>query len=163
MESTGTRSPGRVTSMWAAGLTLIGAMCSQALLSAPTSDASVYQDQRFYHLLTDPDQDHPMVIWNFPLVRAEGIQVCQDEDAGATPRQADSQLDRDYGGPYVFEDASSISSSAEVIFCPWHGSWPGAPGGPQGIRESRPIYPRPVYPPLMWSPGGGGAGGAGAA
>jgi hypothetical protein len=146
--------------VFTAALAILAELLGHALLSAPTSHASVDQDQDFYWLLTEPNQSHPMVIWNFPLVRSQGIQVCQQADAGATPMQALYQLDRDYGGPYVFEDASSISAAAHVIYCPWHGSWSDAPGGPQGGRESRPIYPRPVYPPLMWSPGGGGAGGA---
>ena|ERR1700676_8614 len=29
-------------------------------------------DSRFLRLLTDPDLDHPMVIWNFPVVKAQG-------------------------------------------------------------------------------------------
>lgn len=152
MATTEDRSPSRVLSLWAAGLVLMGAMPGHALLSAPTSYASVDQDQRFYALLTKPNQDHPMVISNFPVVRAQGIQLCQQEDAGATPMQAVHQLNRENGGPYVFDDASSISSAATVIYCSWHGSWPDTPGGPQGLTESRPIDPQPIYPPLMWSP-----------
>ncbi len=152
MAATDTRSPSQVMSLWAAGLVLMVAMLGHALLSAPTSHASVYQDQEFYRLLTDPDQDDPLVIWNFPGVRSQGIAVCQREDAGEAPYDALLDLTKRRGGPYTFDDANNISSSAKVVYCPWHGSWPDAPGGPQGVTESRPISPRPVYPPLMWSP-----------
>lgn len=147
--------------VFTAALAILAALLGHALLSAPTSHASVEQDQEFYWLLAEPDQDHPMVIWDFPLVRSQGIGVCQGEDAGETPLDAAYDLDRRYGGPYTFEDASNITSSADVIYCPWHLSVPVSQGGAgQGVTESRPIIPLPVYPPLMWSPGGGDAGGA---
>ncbi len=160
MATADTCSPSRVMSLLAAGTVLMGAMLGHALLLAPTSHASVDQDQRFYSLLTDPDQSHPMVIWDFPVVSAQGMQLCQQADAGATPMQALYHLDRRYGGPYVFDDASSISSAATVVYCPWHGDWPDTPGGPQGVNESRPIYPEPIYPALIWPPGIAGGGGA---
>ncbi len=154
-----TRSPSRVMSL-AAGLVLMVAMLGRALLSAPTSHASVHQDQEFYFLLTEPNQDHPMVISDFPLVRSQGIQACQREDSGETPMQVTDNLDRRYGGPYLFDDASNITSTAEVIYCPWHLSMPVSEGGGgQGVTESCPVNPPPVYPPLMWSPSGGGADG----
>ncbi|WP_131829185.1 DUF732 domain-containing protein [Mycobacterium numidiamassiliense] len=155
--ATTTRSPIRVLSI--GFLVLMVAMVGYALLSAPTSHASVHQDQEFYWLLTEPDQDNPMAIWDFPLVRSQGIQDCREMDFGETPMQALYHLDRRHGGPYMFEDANGISSAATVIYCPWHGSWPDMPGGPQERTESRPVNPLPVYPPLMWSPGGGPASG----
>ena len=145
--------------VFTAALAILAALLGHALLSAPTSHASVYQDQEFYWLLTEPDQERPLVIWDFPLVRSQGIRNCQQMDSGETPMQALYHLDRRYGGPYIFDDANNIVSSAAVIYCPWHGSWPDTPGGPQDRTESRAISPLPVYPPLMWSPGGGGAGG----
>jgi hypothetical protein len=147
--------------VFSAPLVILAALLGHALLSAPTSHASVYQDQEFYWLLTDPNQERPMVIWDFPLVRSQGIQNCQQMDFGETRMQALYHLDRRYGGPYIFDDANSIVSSATVIYCSWHGGLPDTPGGPQDPNESRPISPRPVYPPLMWSPGGGSAGGSG--
>ena len=152
---------GRTASAMAAISVGMTAMLGHALLSAPTSHASVYQDQEFYWLLTDPNQERPMVIWDFPLVRSQGIQYCQQVDSGEAPMQALYHLDRRYDGPYIFDDANSIVSAAAVIYCPWHGGWPDTPGGPQDPNESRPISPCPVYPPLMWSPGGGSAGGSG--
>ena len=41
-------------------------------------------DSRFVSLLTDPDQDDPMVIWNFPLVKAQGLEACQLETNGVS-------------------------------------------------------------------------------
>lgn len=117
-------------------------------LAAP-AQADAKQDQDFYRLLTEPDQDYPMVIWNFPLVRSQGIGVCQREDAGATPMQAIYYLERRYGGPYTFDYANSIASSAETIYCPSHTD-PALPQG--GVNMSTPIYPPPIYPPLAWSP-----------
>lgn len=109
-----------------------------------TSHASVQQDQQFYYLLTRPDQDYPMVVWDFPLIRAQAIRACQLEDAGLTAMQVTYDLDQRYGGPYPFEGASSITSAAEVIYCRWHLEKP--------VDVSTPVYPPPVYPPLMWVP-----------
>jgi hypothetical protein len=114
-------------------------------LAAP-AQADANQDRDFYRSLTDPDQDHPMVIWNFPGIRSQGIASCQQEDAGATPMRALYYLDRRYGGPYDFDVANDITSAAGVIYCPWHLS-PRQP-----VDVSAPVYPPPVYPPLMWSP-----------
>jgi hypothetical protein len=117
-------------------------------LAAP-AHASVAQDQEFYSLLTT-DRYAPMVIWNFPLVRSQGIASCAREDAGATPMQATYDLDQRYGGPYTFDMANNITSSAGTIYCPWHN--PPARGGDSWTTTSAPVYPQPVYPPLMWSP-----------
>jgi hypothetical protein len=77
-------------------------------------------DGEFYWLLTDTeDNSNPMVIWNFPLVKAQGLAACQRMDNGETPYQATTDLEAP-AGPYTFDDASSITSSATVIYCPWH-------------------------------------------
>ncbi|MCV7303020.1 DUF732 domain-containing protein [Mycobacterium barrassiae] len=132
----------------AAGYIVVGfAMFGAAIALAVPANAAVEQDQQFHRLLTRPNQDDPMVIWDFSLVRAQGIGVCQRQDAGLTAMQALYDLDERYGGPYPFELASSISSAANVIYCPWHTS--SVTGG---VDVSRPVYPRPIYPPLMWSP-----------
>lgn len=68
-----------------------------ALGQAPPAYASAAQDQEFYWLLTEPDQDTPMVIWDFPLVRSQGIAVCQREDAGETLYQALKDLQNPTG------------------------------------------------------------------
>jgi hypothetical protein len=122
------------------------AVISTVGLAAP-AQASAQQDQDFYWLLTEPDQSHPMVIWDFRLVRSQGIAACQRQDAGETSYQATKDLEYP-DGPYTFEDVSSIKSSAAVIYCPWHLS--SATGNSGNV--SRPIYPRPVYPPLAWYP-----------
>jgi hypothetical protein len=128
-------------------LTVAGGVAAVGLAASAQADAG--QDQDFYRLLTEPDQDHPMVIWNFPLVRAQGIAACQREDAGETPMQAAYDLDQRYGGPYIFDFANDITSSAETIYCRWHTA--PAPAG-NWVNTSAPVYPRPVYPPPMWSP-----------
>jgi hypothetical protein len=115
-------------------------------LAAP-AHADAKQDQEFYRLLTEPDQDHPMVIWNFVGVGLQGIAACQREDAGETPYQALKDLQSD--GPYTFDDAMSITTAAETIYCPWHNSGPSTPN-PAGI--SAPVYPPPIYPPQAWYP-----------
>jgi hypothetical protein len=118
-----------------------------ALAMAPTASASASQDAEFYRLLTT-DQDHPMVIWDFPGIRSQGIATCQREDAGETPMQALYYLDRRYGGPYTFDDANNISSTADVVYCPWHDANVSDPNWP---NESTPVSPQ-VHPPIMWQP-----------
>lgn len=125
-------------------------LLTTAILVAPTTKADINQDQEFYRLLVDPDQDHPMVIWDFPLARAQGIEVCQREDAGETPMQALYHLDREYGGPYTFDDANNISSSADTVYCPWHQT---RLSSPDWAHTPDPVYPPPIYPSIAWTPG----------
>src|ERR1700739_3192667 len=68
-------------------------------------------DAQFFWLLTEPNQERPMVIWNFPIVRSQGIAACQREDAGETPYQATKDLQYP-NGPYTFDDAHSITPAA---------------------------------------------------
>jgi hypothetical protein len=121
-------------------------------LAAP-AHADANQDKEFYRLLTEPDPDHPrtipMVISNFPLVRSQGIEVCQGMDAGETPIEAVYHLDRRYGGPYPFDDANDIANSALTAYCPWHQV---ALTAPDWSTTPTPISWRPVYPPLAWNP-----------
>jgi Protein of unknown function (DUF732) len=129
---------------------LLGGIAALAVASvglAAPAHADAHQDQSFYRLLTDPDQDHPMVVWDWPGIRSQGIAVCQSEDAGRTPYQALKDLQ--YGAGYTFDDANSISSSAETIYCPWH-TQNGLPNG--GTTTSTPTYPPPIYAPLAWYP-----------
>jgi hypothetical protein len=116
-------------------------------LAAP-AQADVYQDREFYRLLTEPDQEHPMVIWNFPEIRSEAIATCEREDAGETPYQALKDLQYP-DGPYTFDVANDISSSADTMYCPSHTD-PALPYG--GTRMSTPLFPLPIYPPLAWYP-----------
>ena len=118
-----------------------------ALAAPGHADAS--QDHEFYRLLTEPDQDRPMVIWNFAEVRSEGIAACQRQDAGEPPYPATTDLERP-NGPYTFDDANSITSAAATVYCPWH----NAPPTPNNnwTETSAPVDPRPVYPPIEWYP-----------
>jgi hypothetical protein len=139
------------------------AVCSTVALigTASPARADAHQDQRFYHLLTDPDQERPMVIWNFAEVRSQGIASCQRQDAGESPYRATKDLERP-NGPYTFDDANNITSSAAVIYCPWHNA-PPSPEDGSWVEASAPVYPPPVYPSLEWYPpptaysGGGGS------
>jgi hypothetical protein len=117
---------------------------------AAAAHADAKQDQDFYRLLTEPDQDRPMVIWNFVEVRSEGIAVCRREDAGAPPYESMKELERP-NGPYAFDDANNIASSAETIYCPWHGP-PAHSEDPSWINVSAPVNPIPDYPPIAWYP-----------
>ena len=116
-------------------------------LAAP-AHADSKQDQDFYRLLTEPDQDRPMMIWNFAEVRAEGIAVCQREDEGVPPYESMKYLERP-NGPYAFDDANSIASAAETVYCPWHNAPTGANNW---VETSAPVNPLPVYPPIEWYP-----------
>jgi hypothetical protein len=121
---------------------------SAALAASAHADAK--QDQEFYRLLTERDQDHPMVIWNFSEVRSEGIAACRREDAGMPPYESLKVLERP-NGPYTFDDANSITSSAETIYCPWH-SAPPPPEDGSWISASAPVNPPPAYPAIEWYP-----------
>lgn len=125
------------------------ATCASALVAtASPARADAHQDQEFYRLLTEPDQSNPMVIWNFPLVRSQGIEACEREDAGVPPYQSLKELEYPKGS-YPFDIANDITSSAETIYCPWHAAPPGDNGW---VERSAPIYPPPIYPPLAWYP-----------
>jgi hypothetical protein len=131
---------------------LITVMAGLAVVSvglATPAQADANQDQEFYRLLTEPNQDHPMVIWDFAGIRSQGIASCQQEDAGATPMRALYFLDRRYGGQYTFDEANNITSAAGVIYCPWHDA--PVPAG-DWAHTSDPVYPPPVYPALAWYP-----------
>lgn len=113
---------------------------------APPAHADAKQDQDFYRLLTEPDQDHPMVIWNFPLLREQGIEACQREDAGETPYQATKDLQYP-NGAYTFDDANSLTSASDTTYCPLHTD-SSLPHG--GVGMSTPVFPLPIYPPPMY-------------
>jgi hypothetical protein len=74
-------------------------------------------DSRFLWLLTT-DPVHPMTVWNFPLVKAQGLQLCQEMDNGE--RQAAATNDLMAAAGYTFDDAASISAAAVTIYCPQH-------------------------------------------
>ncbi|HEY4796640.1 MAG TPA: hypothetical protein VII18_21555 [Mycobacterium sp.] len=130
-------------------ITVVAGLAFASIGLATPAQADTNQDQEFYRELTRPNQDHPMVVWDFAAIRSEGIASCQQEDAGATPMRALDYLDRRYGGPYTFDEANNITSSAGVIYCPWHDA--PVPAG-AWATSSDPVYPRPVYPPLAWYP-----------
>jgi Protein of unknown function (DUF732) len=111
----------------------------------PPAHADATQDQEFYRLLANDGFAPATLAANFSLMRSHGIAACQREDAGEVPYQAYKDLQYP-NGPYTSGDASSISSAAEVIYCPWHLS------SRQPVDISAPVYPPPVYPPLAWYP-----------
>jgi hypothetical protein len=116
------------------------------VLAAP-AQADEKQDAEFYRLLTT-DEQHPMTVWDFPGIRGQGIAVCEKEDRGEPPHLAVKDLQYP-NGPYSYDDAVSIATSAETVYCPSHTD-ESLPGG--GRMMSTPIYPPPTYPPIMWTP-----------
>jgi hypothetical protein len=99
---------------------LWAAVAAVALISAPVASAEPGafsdDDTTFFRLLSDPDQDHPMKIWNFPLIRYQGLEHCARESQGM--RGIDSIYELQKEGPYTFDDALSIASAADVAYCP---------------------------------------------
>jgi hypothetical protein len=93
--------------------------------NADTGGASGYSndpnaDARFYHLLTGyPEDSDNMTIWNFPLVKAQGLRACRENDIPGT-RTIDVIDELAASGPYTWEEASNIVSSAITIYCPWN-------------------------------------------
>lgn len=94
-------------------------------VAAPTSadpgGASGYSndpnaDARFYHLLTGyPEDSDNMTIWNFALVKAQGLWACQQETNGMGHGYA---VDNIAAAGYTTDDATSIDSAASTVYCP---------------------------------------------
>jgi hypothetical protein len=128
--------------------TYLAALAVAATVYAPAGHADIQQDQEFYRFLTERNQDHPLIVTDFAVVRANGIRSCQLMDEGATPMQALHSIEIP-NGPYNFDTANDISSAAGVVYCPWHGSnissasWAETPTPLNGSFE---------YPPLAWLP-----------
>ena len=81
-----------------------------AAFSYPTSPSA---DATFYRVLTTGS--HAMTVWNFPLVRAQGLEACQRWDNGVMLLDAVHALM--YEGPYSFDQANAITSSAATAYC----------------------------------------------
>jgi hypothetical protein len=58
-----------------------------------------------------------LTVWNFPLVRAQGLQACAHETGGEQGYQVVDDLS---AAGYAWDDANNIVSSATVIYCPWN-------------------------------------------
>lgn len=97
----------------------------------PTANAAYTgADAEFFRLLTRPNQDHPMVIWDFPGVKGQGLWACQRMNVEA-PYLATKELQSSAG--YAWDDATSITSAAVVAYCPQNGyaptgKWPSPSG-----------------------------------
>jgi hypothetical protein len=139
-------APGSYRRKKSLGITIMAGLAFVSVGLATPAMADVGQDQDFYRLLTEPGRNS-MVIWNFPLVRSQGIAVCQRNDGGETPYQAFKDI-QSPNGPYTLDDAISIATAAETIYCPWHGTG----SEPGWASTPTPISWRPVYPPLAWYP-----------
>ena len=75
------------------------------------------QDNDFFRLLADPDDDGFMIrVTNPALIREQGLLVCQRIDNGWSSLDAAQQLQAE--GPYSWRAANFISSSAMVAYCP---------------------------------------------
>lgn len=73
------------------------------------------QDQLFLFLMQDEPQNS-LVVANFPLIRAQALEVCRNVANGMSGVDAADQLAA--AGPYSWDDASSIAAAAEVAYCP---------------------------------------------
>jgi hypothetical protein len=60
-----------------------------------------------------------MVIWNFPLVKAQGVDACQLASIPGS-RTGDIINGLVADSSYPWEDAEIIVSSAFVVYCPWN-------------------------------------------
>jgi hypothetical protein len=99
------------------------ALIFAALVAAPiaNSEPGAYssQDETFYRLLTEgTDNVPPITLTNPPLVRVQGLLACQRHDNGVDGLEVVHMLMAD--GPYSFDVANSITSAAEVAYCPEH-------------------------------------------
>jgi hypothetical protein len=99
------------------------ATCVELPASADPGGASGFNtdpnaDASFYRLLTGhPEDPDNMTIWNFPLVKAQGLRACQLETSGMS---GVSVRDAIAAEGYTWEDANNIASSADVAYCPWN-------------------------------------------
>ena len=92
-----------------------------ALVGAPTANAT--GDETFYRLLAKDFEaarvnGEEVVNRHWALLHGQGVKTCQLLDNGWDSIDVVYQLMRE--GSYIFDQASSISSSAEVAYCPWH-------------------------------------------
>jgi hypothetical protein len=99
-------------------------------ISGPDWSASVSTpaDAEFFRLLTEPNQERPMVVWDYPGMKAQALWACQ-QMAYLPPYNVTKQLQANVG--YVFDAANSITSAAVTAYCPQNGyaplgKWPSA-------------------------------------
>jgi hypothetical protein len=97
-----------------------------ALAAAPVAyaDPGAYssQDETFFRLLTEGSDANPgITVSNPPLVRAQGLLVCQRASQGMDTFDALHFLMSE--GPYPFDVASDIASAAIVAYCPEYGDF----------------------------------------
>jgi hypothetical protein len=99
------------------GLSAVG--IAAALLTAASVNAEpggyTDQDADFYRLLTSPTAAG-MTVWDFPLVRVQGLLACQRQDNGIDGLTVRDMLQSE--GPYPWKAANAIVSAADVIYCP---------------------------------------------
>jgi Protein of unknown function (DUF732) len=106
------------------GRLLVGiALTFAALVAAPVanSEPGAYssQDATFYRLLSEDTDDIPrMILANAALLRAQGLLACQRMSDGVDGLDAVYLLMDE--GPYSFATANSITSAAQVAYCPQH-------------------------------------------
>jgi len=87
-------------------------------------------DQHFAYLLThDDDPAYNVVIMDFALLKAQGLRACQQETNGMSKLNATDALQS--AGGYTFEQANSITSAADVEYCPWNGPRGTSPPPPE--------------------------------
>lgn len=100
------------------GATVAGGLAHGDPGGASGDNTDPNADKRFFDLLTGyPEDPDNMTIWDYPLVKWQGLHACQLETNG-TPRTA--VVDALAATGYRWQDAESIVISAEVIYCPWN-------------------------------------------
>ena len=77
-------------------------------------------DAEFFRLLTEPNQEHPMVVWDYPGMRAQALWACQ-QMTYLPPHKVSTRLEA-FG--YVSDAAISITTAAIVAYCPQNGYAP---------------------------------------
>jgi hypothetical protein len=94
--------------------------------AAWSAAVSTPADAEFFRLLTEPNQQHPMVVWDYNGMKSQGLWSCEQMDY-LPPHKVSEELQA--RGGYVSDDAISITSSAIAAYCPQngyapYGKWP---------------------------------------
>lgn len=111
-----------VTAALYSGLLLAATALATSFSPSASADPGAYsgQDETFFRLLTEPDEDGGpgLTLTNPALVRAQGLIACQRGDNGMRSLDVIYRLQAE--GPYSFDVANAIVSAAHVAYCPEH-------------------------------------------
>ena len=87
--------------------------------SSPADDAAygTTLDQHFAYYLTHDDDAPNFMIYNFDVLKAQGLRACNQQSSGMSTHDAIRDLESLVG--YPDDVAANIVISATVLYCNW--------------------------------------------